>query len=345
MHRVCVLSTHFTHFTAPCAAAAGEPLETVPLEIYDAELSHHPGAEYPSDWVVTPQHPVVIRRGEDASSARYHECTGSTFLINSMKRCRLVRLPESGRLVLTATGWLRKTGEEVPFTITSDTDGRSWSQPLLTPHGSLAALGGERVGMFAISPAMDWEDGALAAFPASCVFSENGGDSWSELHTPSLHRGVLPGPAMRSKPDEGCAVHGSILVEGEGEVRLIAVADPDPAWEALGREKTEREWTAGTYLFHSRNGGRDWETPHRLPADWRVSEGSVARASDGALVAALRTVQEPGFPSYNDHWRRITIARSLDGGLTWVDRQVYFRSGKVHSDLITLADGCGRTNC
>eukprot|EP01046_Picozoa_sp_COSAG06_P051089 COSAG06_NODE_8256_length_2223_cov_1.250942_1_plen_170_part_10 len=170
MHRVCVLSTHFTHFTAPCAAAAGEPLETVPLDIYDAELSHHPGAEYPSDWVVTPQHPVVIRRGEDASSARYHECTGSTFLINSMKRCRLVRLPESGRLVLTATGWLRKTGEEVPFTITSDTDGRSWSQPLLTPHGSLAALGGERVGMFAISPAMDWEDGALAAFPASCVF-------------------------------------------------------------------------------------------------------------------------------------------------------------------------------
>ena len=72
-----------------------------------------------------------------------------------------------------------------------------------------------------------------------------------------------------------------------------------------------------------------------------MSEGSVARASDGALVAALRTVQEPGFPSYNDHWRRITIARSLDDGLTWVDREVYFRSGKVHSDLITLADGCG----
>jgi len=120
---------------------------------------------------------------------------------------------------------------------------------------------------------------------------------------------------------------------------LIAVADPDPGWEALGHETTEEGWTARPYLFHSKNSGRDWEQPLGLPADWHVSEGSLTRASDGALVVALRTKQEPGFPSYNDHWRRITIARSLDNGSTWLDRQVYFRSGKVHSDLITLADG------
>jgi hypothetical protein len=101
------------------------PLDTLRLEELDRLLTHHPGAEAPPDAVATPPHPVVIRRGEDAASAAYAEAVGSTFLINSMKRPRVVRLPESGRLVLCATGWLRKTGEEVGFTTTSDTDGRS----------------------------------------------------------------------------------------------------------------------------------------------------------------------------------------------------------------------------
>ena len=54
---------------------------------------------------------------------------------------------------------------------------------------------------------------------------------------------------------------------------------------------------------------------------------------------ALRTAQCKGYPSPNDHWRRITTVRSLDNGATWADKSVHFSSGKAHSDLLTLADG------
>jgi hypothetical protein len=42
---------------------------------------------------------------------------------------------------------------------------------------------------------------------------------------------------------------------------------------------------------------------------------------------------------YNDSWRRLTTARTTDGGRTWTDYQVHFRFGKTHSELITLPNG------
>jgi len=96
--------------------------------VLDKEIPHHAGAEWPSDLVNTPLRPMVIRQGEDVKSAKYHEVTGYTFLLNSMKRPRLVRM-DNGRLVLSATSWLYKTGEEKGIVMTLEDQGRSWSPP------------------------------------------------------------------------------------------------------------------------------------------------------------------------------------------------------------------------
>jgi len=99
------------------------------------------------------------------------------------------------------------------------------------------------------------------------------------------------------------------------------------------------KWRAQSLLRRSRDGGHTWKEGIWFPPAWQTSEGAITRAADGALVVALRTAQPADYPSYSDHWRRITTARSTDEGKTWTHRQVHFKYGKVHSDLITLKDG------
>ena len=98
-------------------------------------------------------------------------------------------------------------------------------------------------------------------------------------------------------------------------------------------------WTARSFLWTSQDSGHTWDKPIALPKEWCTSEGAITRAKDGALVVALRTAQAPGLPSYSDHWRRITTARSIDDGHTWKDKHVYFKYGKTHSELLTLPNG------
>ncbi len=289
------------------------PHETLSAADIDKVVPHHPGAEWPTDLVTTPSGPRVIRKGEAAATATYQECTGYTFLINSMKRPRIVRL-DTGRIVLVATAWLHKTGAEVPILMTSDDEGKSWSQPReVNFHDQLVDLGGGKVGCFG----------------GQCVFSDDGGATWTKPQPLKL-----PGA-------NASGAHGTIVNDGK---RLAGVffAESDPHGPV--------DWTAYSYLRFSEDLGRTWGDPVQLPPDWCTSEGAVTVARDGALVAALRTGPQrsvldalagttDSLIGYNDHWRRITTARTIDDGETWTDHQVHFRWGKTHSELITLPNG------
>ena len=103
-----------------------------------------------------------------------------------------------------------------------------------------------------------------------------------------------------------------------------------------GPDPSDARWKQ--FLLRSRGGGKTRDKPICLPADWG-SEGAITRAKDGGLLVALRMGQAPGYPKYNDHWRRIRTARWTDGGKTWTDMQVYFKYGKVRSDLLTRPNG------
>ena len=281
------------------------PVGTLSPEDISPVVSHHPGGEFPKEWTNTPPAPMLVRKGENAGSATYQEARGYTFLVNSMKRPRLVRM-DHGRLVLVATAWLHSTGVEEPILLLSDNDGRSWTGPRdLSIWGTLVNLGGRQLMVFG--------DGG------KMIFSDDAGDTWSDPE------------AFPPLPDgRACYHHGSVVVEGT-TVYAVFYADGHNA-----------------FLRRSDDSGHTWSEPKFLPrfridsepTPFAASEGALTRAADGALVVALRTGAAPGYAlSIYDSWRRIVVARSMDNGETWTDAQVYFKYGKVHSDLVTLPNG------
>jgi len=300
-------------------AAYPTPKDTIPPDVLNQQASRHGGAAFPKDWVISPACPLVVRQNH-RDGPSYQEALGYTFLIHSMKRPRLVRL-DSGRLVMFATAWLDKNNEEKTILLTSDNEGKSWSQPRrIGIYGQLVKLGGNKV----------------AAIGSRCHFSDDGGETWYESpHKLPPFRGEVQEAAGATDNESGLVgwsigEHGSVAFDGK---RLAAISYyQGPSHGPVG-------WTAYSVLRTSDDLGRSWSKAIPLPSEWQTSEGAATFARDGALVAALRTAQPEGYPSYCDHWRRITTARSTDGGKTWTHHQVHFKYGKTHSELLTLANG------
>ncbi len=281
------------------------PAESLSFERLDKLVSHQGSARFAKDRVISPPMTTPVRR-MDPKQPSYQEALTYTFLIHSMKFAKLARTDEGG-LVLLASAQLQKSGRKM-FVLFSDDDGQSWSQPRVLPDLSgrprPVSLGG----------------GRLMAYGGDVIYSDDGGLTWNDRVSQPLK---LPD----GKPTWS---HGSMLVE-DNELSVISYSE--------GAAHGPTGWTAYSWLWRSRDAGRTWEKPIALPAQWCTSEGSVTRAQDGALVVSLRTAQAQSLPSYCDHWRRITTARSMDKGLTWTDHQVHFRYGKTHSKLLTLPNG------
>jgi len=287
------------------------PRDTIPLERLKRLASKGASAAYSPDRVISPTMPIAIRRKHPEGSS-YHEGRSYTFLIHSMKFAGVARL-DNGRLVLVGTGWLKNPvkDERAVFVTHSDDEAESWSQPRIIHWGQEPPepvhLGNNRL---VLIPRDD------LGFTS---FSEDGGQTWDEK---------IPFPLLSDGSNRQTYRHGTLLVEGQSITGVFYV-----------QGQLRDGWSAHSLLRRSRDGGRTWGEERWLPPEWLTSEGAVTRARDGALVVALRTAQASGLPSYSDHWRRITMARSLDEGRTWTDHQVHFQYGKVHSRLLTLSSG------
>ena len=287
------------------------PLDTIPLEKLKTMAARDPAAEFDPNRFITPHMPIAVRQ-QHPDGPRYQEGVSYTFLVHSMKFASMCRLGD-GRIAMVGTGWVdgETTEERACFMSYSDDEGNTWSQPAEFHRGlerpQPVSLGGQRLMLIPMD-----DDGFLS-------FSDDGGRSWSDKQ---------PFPRLA---DGRITYHkGSVLVEDDA---ITAV------FMASGEPHGETNWRAYSLLRRSRDGGRTWNEGIWLPPQWQTSEGAITRAQDGALVVALRTAQPPDYPSYSDHWRRVTTARSMDEGQTWTDHQVHFKYGKVHSDLITLKDG------
>jgi hypothetical protein len=104
----------------------------------------------------------------------------------------------------------------------------------------------------------------------------------------------------------------------------------------------------------SLDGGRTWLGPAQggdvLPPTWKfdvtyngqvyhrgVNEGSVARAANGWLVAAVRTDMPPRFiPTRYDDLEGMGVSISKDDGKTWSEVKVLYEAGRHHVDLHRL---------
>ena len=102
----------------------------------------------------------------------------------------------------------------------------------------------------------------------------------------------------------------------------------------------------------STDGGRTWVN-EASPVEWQwqeqyagktyarsVSEGSLVRARNGWLVAALRTDMPAKFFQYrNDNLEGTAISISKDEGKSWSSPQVLYKAGRMHAHLLRLPNG------
>lgn len=112
-------------------------------------------------------------------------------------------------------------------------------------------------------------------------------------------------------------------------------------------------------LYWSADGGRTWSdgfrsTSWKTEMEWKgkrylrgVSEGAVARAANGDLVAALRIDVPPRYYAdgqkahvdFDDSLEGLGVSRSSDNGKTWSPLAMLFEAGRHHAHLIPLPGG------
>lgn len=146
------------------------------------------------------------------------------------------------------------------------------------------------------------------------------------------------------------ACEGNPLVDRDERGRAVRLAELGCNFGGKGWDP--REPTC-EFLRWSGDGGRTW-ADETMPPAWRwqveyqgktytrsVSEGSLVRAANGWLVAALRTDMPPRYfdAPHDDSLEGLGVSISRDDGQTWSAVQVLYDAGRHHPHLLLLPDG------
>jgi hypothetical protein len=219
-----------------------------------------------------------------------------------------------------------------PIVAFSKDDGATWSDFVTIPGTKgrpqlLEWLGGER-----LSFVTETFDGSRP----KRVFSNDNGRTWKEfIDLPLTKNGYGFG------------------IEGNGWIDRGINAKATSILEIGYHPETGKNYPAAVYtgvFRRSLDGGRTW-IDEISPAQWKftvqhdgtkwlrgVSEGSIVRAANGDLVAALRTDMRPryfGGPN-DDSLEGTAISISKDDGKTWSDVHSLFEAGRHHANLQRL---------
>jgi hypothetical protein len=169
-------------------------------------------------------------------------------------------------------------------------------------------------------------------------FSKDYGRTWTE-------RQPLPVSTLGRRIN----TEGNYLVDRDTSGRALRVA----AFGWMGPQDYHHPVDAAIGGFHwSSDGGRTWGT-ETCPPEWTrqerfagrtyrrgVSEGSLLRAANGWIVAALRTDMEARHMRLqNDNLEGTGFSISRDDGKTWSPVKILFPAGKMHAHLLALPDG------
>jgi hypothetical protein len=238
---------------------------------------------------------------------------------------------ENGEVALLGAVGNEKTpgNKQTACAAFSSDGGSTWTDWHLVPDApgrpmGLADLGG----------------GKLSFYTNKRFFSSDYGRTWPEQ--------VKIPPAVEGEAISGTGWggEGSPLVERDAAGN-IAIAE-------LGYQNLAN-YPAGptiNYFRWSRDGGRTWEKAVS-PKEWLwedswegkthvrgVSEGSVVRAKNGWLVAALRTdMPARWIATRNDNYEGCAVSISKDNGQSWSPLQVLHRGGRMHMHFVRMPDG------
>jgi hypothetical protein len=170
-----------------------------------------------------------------------------------------------------------------------------------------------------------------AAGSGERCFSRDCGRTWTE-------RCPVP-PTAAGGP---WSVEGNPLVDRGADGRALRLAE-------IGYDVRDVSlWPKGAFTGRVRwssDGGRTWEG-ETAPEAWKVngrgvSEGSLVRAANGWLVAALRLDMPARYldQPHDDSLEGLGISLSRDEGKTWSPIEVLFEAGRHHPHLLLLPSG------
>ncbi len=242
---------------------------------------------------------------------------------------------DDGEVILV--GGLQEGDEYQCVAFLSADGGDSWSPPI-------------RTGAYGRPLTFGYLGGGCVVFGNELLGKPEDEQRRRQLYWSADYGRTWTGLAYPQVASDGRAVastEGQIFAETAGGTRWmwhLLVHFPEADWARTPFE---------LYLRRSADDGRTW--PHeRCVREWGysaqyagktvwrgVSEGSIIRAADGALVAAVRTDMPPRYwdEAHDDSLEGLGVSRSLDDGATWSPVQVLFDAGRHHPALHRLADG------
>ena len=174
-------------------------------------------------------------------------------------------------------------------------------------------------------------------------FSSDYGRTWEHI------------PAQPASNGLGFYVEGNPMVDRDASGTAVRIAE-------VGFNVPEGEWPrtpCDAFLRWSEDGGRTW-VKETKPDAWRIKvehegkyyersvcEGSLVRAKNGWLVAALRTDLLPRYYAgekkegrdFDDSLCGAAVSVSKDDGQTWSPLKTLYDAGRHHAQLQLLPDG------
>ena len=285
--------------------------------------------------------PHLIRQGDGQGGwilkAAEYQCLQQSYWGPSKAEWKAFGLAQmdNGEIVLVGSCESEEGGEDTVIAFSSDR-GNTWSElePIPGVAGRpmmLAYLGG----------------GDLTFFSGGQrYFSSDYGRTWAEsIPVQPVSDGAVWGN------------EGNPLVDQDTQGRVTRMAEtlknPGSGERYLVKHGYVVKQEPHALIRWSDDGGRTW-TDEVRPQEWSwqetyegqtytrwVSEGSLVRAQNGWIVAALRPDMPVRYAAgpHSDQFEGTGVSVSEDEGRTWSPLSLLFPSGRMHADLRRLSNG------